>query len=115
VPFLSSRRKRDGDCVTREECSQISGHISEEVNLVLDAIRGKDLRGGLVADIANIQKDMVNIRNDVANMRKEVKDVLDSDREKKALSTRWKIAIACSLISSGGVVLAEYIHLLIGH
>jgi len=51
------KNKKNPGYVTNAECRQISGGIKEELTRIREALVGKDLRGGLVKDVADLKKE----------------------------------------------------------
>lgn len=52
--------KHDGNpegVVTRQECAQISSGVKDELKTIKEALVGRDMRGGLVRDVAELKKE----------------------------------------------------------
>lgn len=64
-------RKSDNPYITRDECSQISGHIRGELGVLKKALVGEDLRSGIFKDVGDMKNDI-----------KEIKAYIDDEKTK---------------------------------
>lgn len=85
-------RKKNPSYVTSVECAEISGQIRNEITIIKNSLVGKDMRGGIVKDMADMKGDL-----------KAVKQYMNNEKTK---GRDWKL-LAFALvgsITSGAVV-----------
>lgn len=49
------RQNLSSEFVTKSECAQITASMKDDLKTIKEALVGKDLRGGLVADVAGLK------------------------------------------------------------
>jgi len=64
----------DGKLITAEECAKNMEPIQDNLNTVLKALVGDDLRGGLVKDVADTKKDISETKKDISEIMAALKN-----------------------------------------
>ena len=54
---MSGEPEDNPGLVTRAECARITGEMNKKLDTIQNALVGKDMRGGLVKDVANLKKE----------------------------------------------------------
>lgn len=101
---MSARKRKNGPCVTHEECAQAMEPLRTTLQDVKNAIVGKDLRGGLVQQVNNLDNKVTNI---VTEFEAERADAKKENEEKRKENFRWKLAALSFAFSFLGFLL-EY-------
>lgn len=93
-----SKKKDNPIYVTRAECARISSEVREDLEILKTALVGKDLRGGIVADISAVKAQ-------VEELAKVQADMVAKEREKRETYLRWKIAAFSFLATIIGIII----------
>ena len=95
---MSTRKKHDGSCVSRQECAEAMEPLKSTMETVKNALVGKDLRSGLVQQVNNLDNKVQNL-------------ITQSDEEKRQAEKkrkeilRWKMAAVGFAATVFGIVL----------
>lgn len=75
-----------GKFVTRSECQSAMSRVATDIDTVKCALVGKDLRGGLVKDVA----DLIG----------KVDHIIQANQESNSIRLEWKLAIFGAIVTS---------------
>lgn len=89
----------DEHFVTKIECARITLAAEAQTAMVLKALVGEDLRGGIVKDVADTKKDISEIKT---AMKNDVLIGLGNNGHNGGLGKREKAIVYSALITSVG-------------
>ena len=84
--------------VTREDCALIRRFIQDDLEEIKVTLVGKDMRGGMVADIAWLKM--------------QIKKLIKKKERKIELSDKWKITIYASITGWVGTLISLILFLI---
>jgi hypothetical protein len=92
------RKKHDGSCVTRLECAEAMEPMRGTLAEIKNALIGKDLTGGLVQQVNNLNSK-------VENLITQWNEQKEKNKEKRAANLAWKLAAVGFASAVIGIVL----------